>query len=47
MLYYDTISKLGHKDQRSSSHLDFFEIPTLRQIHDATSNVGCSVALQY
>ncbi len=32
--FNDNILKLGHMGQRSRSHSDIFDIPTLRQRHD-------------
>ncbi len=45
--FYDKILKIGHKGQRSRSISIIFDIPTLKQKHDAMSNVGFQVTLHF
>ncbi len=45
--FYDKIEKIGHKGQRSRSISIIFDVPTLRQKLNATSNVGIPVTLYF
>ncbi len=45
--FYDNILKIGYKGQRSRSHSNIFDIPTLKQKLDAKSNGGFPVVLHF